>query len=741
MRRDITPENHEVAVGLANAGPFTEEPTPISVSGVRLELRLPPASSGQPDSGAEKFSKLDWAYLEFCRRRDEGEKLDPDLYLAQFPSLKSSLGRLLHAQLCLEEREAVFASMAEPRWPRAGEVFLDYHLILLLGKGAFARVFLAIEPRLGNRLVAVKVALHGSAEAEVLGRLKHPNIVPVHSVQEDQATGLTAVCMPYLGSATLCDVLDNAVPLSSTATQPARIILDVVENVRYPLDPAPTPAPARVLRHGVYIDGIRLIGAQLADALAFIHERGIQHRDLKPSNVLMSPEGIPMLLDFNLCADVRETLQRLGGTFAYMSPEQLRATAGDAQSGTVMLDARADIFSLGVMLYQLVAGVHPFGPVPLKLSSAALRRYLLDRQQQGAMQASRVNTDVDAAFSQLIQRCLAFDPKGRPQSAAEIATVLRRGLMPLPRTKRWLGRHPRKVLVSAVLFAAVGLAGAAFAALRPPFSERQVEAGLQLHQQGRYAEAVHHFNHALQTDLLSNEALFARAHSQQMLGSIDKNNYHLAMQGYAELDQRSPHGGAKAGIGYCLNRTNNHQAANEYYQLAIQNGFSTAEVYNNLGYCQIKLGQLKEARHSLDQAIQRNEALQAAYHNRALLALGEAVKNPGQFSPNASMTPGYLALKSGIADAQKALDLGAGTAELHHDAARLYAVAARVEKHWVAQAMRHLEESVKLGYQLKKGNDALFTPLHDEAAYKALAKAGPATVQSPPTQRLLDPAN
>src|SRR5206468_2129940 len=95
-------------------------------------------------------------------------------------------------------------------------------------------------------------------------------------------------------------------------------------------DPAvtSTPAPGRLLRHGDYVDGVRWLAIQLADALAFMHANGVWHRDLKPSNILMRPDGTPMLLDFNLAADVYLTPTREGGTPLYMAPEQLQAMAG-----------------------------------------------------------------------------------------------------------------------------------------------------------------------------------------------------------------------------------------------------------------------------------------------------------------------------------------------------------------------------------------------------------------------------
>jgi serine/threonine protein kinase/Tfp pilus assembly protein PilF len=741
------------------------------------------------DSCADKFSQLDRAYQEFCRRRHQGESLDPDVYCAQFPSMRSALARLVQAQLFLEERSDLFADAPEIRWPEAGETFLDFHLKLELGKGAFARVFLATEPKLGDRLVAVKIALHGAAEAEILGRIRHPNIVPVHSVQEDIVTGLTAVCMPYVGSATLHDVLDRAFASSGAPAQ-AHVILEAVKDMPFPLDPSRPAAPAPVLRSGTYIDGIRLIGAQLADALAFIHEGGICHRDLKPSNVLMSPQGVPMLLDFNLCADAKKTLNLLGGTLAYMSPEQLQAMqlklqetnsgsqtpfgnqiqmqdlsaignlksamedrqpvvapadtceASKTSEASAMLDARSDVFSLGVILYQLLTGIHPFAPAPLKLSSAKLCRVLLERQQHQPIEVRRLNPNVDAAFSRLIQRCLAREPMDRPQTAAQIATALRQELAPLPRTRRWIGRHRVKVLAAALLFAVVGLAGIALAALRPPYSERRLESGLRLYQEGRYSQAVQHFNDALQADPNNHAAHFARARAFQQLGAIDKSNYNLAMQDYMEADKRNSDGRNKAALAYCLNRTDGRsELAVGYCQDAIKSGFATAEVYNNLGFNQLRLGKVKEARVSLDRALELDSGLQAAYHNRALAAYDHALLNHfNELKPMAQGKEIYRALVAGIADAQKAIDFGPASAELYFHAACLCAVGARVEERWRAPTLRNIEEAIKQGFdpQICK-IDEILKSFRKEPTFQNLVDRPFAGQRRPATRRIVDP--
>ena len=185
------------------------------------------ALSRHPKLKAEKSVVLDLAYEEYCVREESGQAPDPDEFCERFPTYKASLRRLIEAHRLLEDNSYLLAAGQPVRWPEPGETFLGYHLVSELGRGAFARVFLATEPALGGRQVAVKVSLQGAAEAETLGRLNHPNIVPVHSVREEQPSGLTVVCMPYLGSATLCDVLDKA-GSADTRSSRARTILDAV---------------------------------------------------------------------------------------------------------------------------------------------------------------------------------------------------------------------------------------------------------------------------------------------------------------------------------------------------------------------------------------------------------------------------------------------------------------------------------------------------------------------------------
>ena len=185
---------HRVALDAKNRWGKGERPDVAAVLAEHSELKR------------FKSIALDLAYTEYQLRLKEGESLEPDEFASRFPSLHKSLCLLIEVQRLLHQDPRLRDIQEDLFWPEPGECFLGFTLIAELGRGTFGRVFLASEPALGGRLVALKVAPQGGQEAETLGKLRHPNIMPVYSVQEDRASGLTAVCMPYLGRATFRDV-------------------------------------------------------------------------------------------------------------------------------------------------------------------------------------------------------------------------------------------------------------------------------------------------------------------------------------------------------------------------------------------------------------------------------------------------------------------------------------------------------------------------------------------------------
>src|SRR5690606_30972293 len=142
------------------------------------------------------------------------------------------------------------------------------------------------------------------------------------SARFDPVSGMTPVCMPFCGTATLADVLDQAFPTPGASPPPtAEFLLRVCRSTARPGDPPPEPPPGPVRPpRGTYADGILLWAAQVADALAYLHGQGVVHGDLKPSNVLLSPDGRALLIDFNLAYNRRTGQGNPGGTLPYMAP-------------------------------------------------------------------------------------------------------------------------------------------------------------------------------------------------------------------------------------------------------------------------------------------------------------------------------------------------------------------------------------------------------------------------------------
>jgi serine/threonine protein kinase/predicted Zn-dependent protease len=361
--------------------------------------------------------------------------------------------------------------------PEVGGTFLGFELIAELGRGSFGRVFLGRQSDLAGRLVALKVSTEIVAESQKLAQLQHTHIVPVYSLH--QAGPLQAAVMPYYGSTTLADILnafhDNA-SVPATGRGLVRTLEAKKETTRAsisklrgpssssqpPAGPAPKPPEAsnnlRRLEGLTYVEAALWLGSCLADGLAHAHDRGILHRDLKPANVLLTDDGQPMLLDFNLADDTKEGgPPRVGGTLAYMAPEHLAAFAG--VEGAASPDARADVFSLGVILFELLTGKHPFPRVqgPLEQVIPAM----LEARQCPYPRPSQLNPAISPSVESILRKCLAPCPSRRYQSAAHLREDIQCHLDNLPLRhapepsatelfRKWSRRNPRLVSASTL---------------------------------------------------------------------------------------------------------------------------------------------------------------------------------------------------------------------------------------------------------------------------------------------------
>jgi Tfp pilus assembly protein PilF len=439
-----------------------------------------------------------------------------------------------------------------------------------------------------------------------------------------------------------------------------------------------------------------------------------------------------------------------GGTLPYMSPEQLQATFPDGHAASITPDGRSDIFAFGVILFQLVTGQHPYTPAMLRIPPRELREQLLQRHLAGAPSARLLNPDIDPAFSRLIERCLAYNPNDRPQSAAEIAKALRSDLTPQRRARRWIGRHPRTMVASLLIGLTLGLVGAA--TVSGPRPEHPKEAGVRLFEQKKYAEAREKFSQAIAADPKDTAALFARAKTYQQMAATEKIYGQYAHNDFLAIDELKPDSRNSACIGYCILQTSGHiEWARQRFQSAIDGGFVSAGVYNDLGFCQQKQNKLDDAEKSLNRAIEMAPRMQTAYYARALahwqtarnLATVLKIKKKEGLVDETVAVRADIAkrLDAGIKDIEKAIEIGPANADFHHLAARLFAVAADQGRPGSKDtALKHLGQAVKRGLSAKQFEyDPFFRPMFGDEQFNALREAAAARQYSAPAAFYVDP--
>jgi serine/threonine protein kinase len=285
--------------------------------------------------------------------------------------------------------------------PLINRVIEGYHIIKRIGEGTYGVVYMARHPRITERLVAVKyIKLDDPAEirsvqreVEVLARLQHPNIVDIYDTYRFDRYQL--IVMELVRGGTL---------------------LDALQKLQRPLS----------LQTGIYIV------EQLAFALGYVHAQNILHLDLKPANILLDPvadgnEARPLLTDFGIARMINPgglSSSNIMGTPMYMSPEHFGF--GDNKP-----DHRSDIYSLGIILYELTVGDYPFKATEI-----------LDLLNQHAYTPvplpSRMIADLPGELDAIVMRSLAKLPEERFQSANDMAAALRElRLSEMLRRVRW----------------------------------------------------------------------------------------------------------------------------------------------------------------------------------------------------------------------------------------------------------------------------------------------------------------
>ncbi|HEY3788935.1 MAG TPA: serine/threonine-protein kinase [Urbifossiella sp.] len=377
----------------------------------------------QPDDVLELIAE------ELALRADYDCPIASFELVGRFPQWAEQVRALLDCQRFLGPQ------LSSPRFPDAGETLGGFTLVSELGRGNHGRVFLAAQSSLAERPVVLKIGPSLGTEHLSLARLQHSHIVPLYSAHEFPERGLRALCLPYFGGATLAEILTRIKKVPSAAGRDLLGALGAEDSA--------APGPARgFLAHASFEDAVCWIGACLADALQYAHDRQVLHLDIKPSNVLLAADGVPMLLDFHLARGPLRIGDRppawLGGTPGYMAPEQSFALDAVREGRTIAneVDGRADIYALGILLREMLAG-------------------------QG----------ITSGLNDILNRCTALLASQRYSTAADLAADLRRQLGDLPlkgvrnrslaeRLRKWRRRLPYALPLALALAALAVACGA-----------------------------------------------------------------------------------------------------------------------------------------------------------------------------------------------------------------------------------------------------------------------------------------
>lgn len=376
--------------------------------------------------------------------------LDPDL--SRFSHLAEPLKDWQRARaLPNDSVQPIAPKLRQVPELKIGDLIEDFRILRCVGRGGFARVYLALQETL-QRLVALKVSQRSGEESQTLSQLDHPNIVRVYDERNPSDPPVRLLYMQFVGGGTMQDCLKrlDAVPMKE------RRGADLMSSIAHHLELCGLESSTQSESVGVlgqldWPSTVAWVGSQLSEGLDYAHKNQVIHRDIKPANILFAADGTPKLVDFNVSfsgiAGRAGAAAFFGGSLAYMSPEQIEISLSiDGERSAEELDYRSDLYSLGIVLWEMLYGSRPWTHSRRPDSwTDALSNELESRKLSVNAQVNSKESDQSPALRVLehsLQACLSLDPCRRPASGRQLTDMLRLALFPKA-ARRVLPHHNR----------------------------------------------------------------------------------------------------------------------------------------------------------------------------------------------------------------------------------------------------------------------------------------------------------
>jgi len=401
--------------------------------------------------------KFDDILLQILDEFIADKKVDIEKYCKKYPQHKDAIvSKFLTAE---------FIKKSFQEKDLSGEQIGDCIILQELNRGGMGIVFLGIQPAL-SRLTAIKVLppsfsndkealANFQEEAKIIAKFNHPNIVPIYSINNEK--GINYISMGYISGLSLRDIAEKLQDNKQLHCIKATVIKDMLQEP-FSNDKDISQKNITLKRDSKfwnksYFQFIATIGVEIADALSYAHQNGISHGDLKPSNILITSEGIPVIVDFGLSKNVKKLSssesKEFLGTLVYAAPEQIKEN---------IINEKTDIWSLGATLYELLILENPFRGATIEKTVAKILKSCPPTLRH-------YNRKIPLELEAIILKCLEEKSKNRYSSAIELSNDLNNYLESKPikakpigiigRLGKWVKRNPVKFYLTIVIFLSI----------------------------------------------------------------------------------------------------------------------------------------------------------------------------------------------------------------------------------------------------------------------------------------------